>query len=376
MDGLPDSAATHSAGTAAMKQLLAILVALVLSIPALAGWSDARIVKLSDGGSGSFLDLGGKVYIISCAHRTNTTAVKVGAKVGFTCNDDSRGTATVVAVSNFDLDSEPISDCALLAFEGDVNCTPFKFSERPLERGAPVWVSGFPQNKPGFWSRRTRVISDSGTLWLEGPATPGESGGPIVNEHGELVGTLTATTSDGRTMCSGRGVACELCQNYCGPGCCPPCQQFFCPPRQQQRPPTQAPRQQPPRELPPIQPKTPPMPGPAGPKGDKGDPGPPGPPGTAIGSNCECGPKWAAIQIEINQLKAELAKCQPKPSTINFVNDAGKIVASTVVTPGAASTVKLPPINFRVQDQRGAAYSTEYQAASLGSFVTLPFGPK
>ena len=91
---------------------------------------------------------------------------------------------------------------------------------------------------------------------------------------------------------------------------------------------------------------------------------------------CNCVNRIAAFELRIQQLEAALKNAgQAKPATINFLGVDDKIIATTTVTPGGTTNVKLPPIHMRVLDQRGAGYSTEYQPAPLGSYVTLPFGP-
>jgi hypothetical protein len=295
---------------------------LLLTAPVLAGWPDPRIVKMSDGGSGSFVAINGKVVILSCAHRTNTTAVTVGYQVRFECNDGTSGTATVSHVAPFDLDSETIQDCAIYTFPGTVGpaVIPLKLSQRPLQRGEKVWVCGFPAPRGDYSCRTTQVISDDGTLWLQGPATPGESGGPIINSDGDLVGTLTATTSDGTTMCCGRTVEAKFCQAV-ETDCCPGgnCQIVFQPPIRIQPAPRQVlPAPRPPQQsrigdapyltpptysmlpappplcTPPVA-QVKPIPGPAGQQGQKGDKGDKGDAGPAYQPTEADIEAWAAM---------------------------------------------------------------------------------
>jgi len=109
---------------------------------------------------------------------------------------------------------------------------------------------------------------------------------------------------------------------------------------------------------------------------------------------CDCAAKWkeleaalktqnetiAALQVTIKQQAAALAAIKipgpitPQPATLNFLAD-DKIIATATITPGETTDVRLPPFNIRVQDPRGAGYSTNYQPVQLGQYVTLPFGP-
>lgn len=278
-----------------MKNFLVFAAVLILqSAPsALFGndvgrWADPRIVYMTDGGSASFADVGGKTYIISCAHRTATTSVKVGERVGFLCNDGTNGTATVAAVDPINLNSEPLHDCAIYSFVGtlDKAVRPFSISKRAMRRGETVWVCGFPMSR-GFSCRQTTLVSDDGTLVLAGQSTPGESGGPIVNSDGELIGTLTATSAEERlTVCCGRGPELALCQNLlaqcgsCQSGSCGSCQMGCssgsCQGYYQQAPPQYYPPtrpQQPTTPTIPSRPSVTSIPGPQGPAGPAGPAG-------------------------------------------------------------------------------------------------------
>lgn len=98
-------------------------------------------------------------------------------------------------------------------------------------------------------------------------------------------------------------------------------------------------------------------------------------------TGCECVPKWQSMSVRITNIEADISGIknqkpeQPQPATINFLGVDDKVIATAQVVPGGTTNVKLPPIHMRVLDQRGAGYSTDYQPAPLGSFVTLPFGP-
>lgn len=185
-------------------------------------WPDSRVVFMSDGGSASFVEYAGRSLILSCAHRDVTNHVEVGQQYDYQCFDGSHGIATVTAVAPFNIGSDPLSDCATYSFtHKPANAKAFAISNRPLSPGDRIWVSGFPMTAPGYFSRSTTVLSiANGTLILNGPSTPGESGGPIVNQYGELVGTLTAAAVD-----SSNSIACyrdteiQLCQGCCGSGC-------------------------------------------------------------------------------------------------------------------------------------------------------------
>jgi hypothetical protein len=70
-------------------------------------------------------------------------------------------------------------------------------------------------------------------------------------------------------------------------------------------------------------------------------------------------------QLDVTKIAQAIAENLPKPPTEEQLTDA--VVA------------RLQPINIRVQDARGPEYSTQYQEIRVGTqkqYVTLPFGPR
>ncbi len=189
-----------------MKQLAAILVALCLCSIAFAQGQkfDSRVVFM-DGATGSFFKVGERVYLISCGHKTASTNVAVGERLKFTTADGVTKAATVVAV-----DAE--SDCSISTFEGSLSSAvkPFTLSQKPLADRDTLWVIGFPMGR--YRVRTGQFQQDGPHLFLSGGATPGESGGPIVNSDGQLVGVLIGdVTGSGQTIACGRGPIVNLC---------------------------------------------------------------------------------------------------------------------------------------------------------------------
>lgn len=171
----------------------------------LRGWPDPRVVHLEGGGTAAFVERQGKVCLASCAHESATSNVQPGKRVKFYCNDGSVGTAVVREVDGR-------SDCSILSIESHRRVgrqvRPFPIATTPLRPGEKVWVVGFPMGR--YRVRTTTVEIDGDTLQLHGAGTPGESGGPIVNARGELVGVLSSdevhpqtNRSVGRTLCAG-----------------------------------------------------------------------------------------------------------------------------------------------------------------------------
>jgi hypothetical protein len=205
----------------------------------------------------------------------------------------------------------------------------------------------------GFVTRTTTVVSDSDALWLHGPSTPGESGGPIVNESGEILGTLTASTSDGFTMCSSQSIALQVCQRYCPNG---QCQQQWQSVQQPARPPVYQTQPIPVRPQPVAPPTV--VQGTAGPPGPQGPTGPPGK--DATGGSCDCDDRWAVINGQIAALQGDMKASATAVS--NLTN-----IASQPAKPAA-------PFHIRVRNP-ASGFVTAYSDVLPGQYVTIDMQP-
>lgn len=102
----------------------------------------------------------------------------------------------------------------------------------------------------------------------------------------------------------------------------------------------------------------------------------------------DCCDEVAAIQADLQKLRD---LCGQTPASVTASLDGlsqrltaleRRIAASeqaianiNIDAIAARAASRVPPTFFRITDQRGPAYSTDYQAARPGSYVTLPFGP-
>lgn len=157
------------------------------------GWPIKSLVHLSDGGTGTIIEMDGIPMVISCAHKDSRgNLFSVGDRCGFTLHDGRRFDTTVVDVMQF-----PNDVCIMRIdnFQGAVNyCT---IAQQAPQAGDKVTLYGFPN---GSFRGRNAVVNgynDEGSLELTGGGTGGESGGPVINTRGEIVGILSCTPTNG-----------------------------------------------------------------------------------------------------------------------------------------------------------------------------------
>ena len=109
---------------------------------------------------------------------------------------DDRGSAVVKALDN-------INDLALLKFDGKTRAMPFRSTSPGL--GQSVFALGFPyagvlgagvKFTDGVISSLSGPENDTRYLQVTAPVQPGNSGGPLVDAEGLVVGVVTARIED------------------------------------------------------------------------------------------------------------------------------------------------------------------------------------
>lgn len=108
----------------------------------------------------------------------------------------------------------PTIDIALLAVEGDFSHLPevALAEEDSLTIGSKVFVAGYPYGMPftvteGSVSSPKQLLNNQYYIQTDAAVNPGNSGGPIFNERGELVGVTVAKFTEADNM--GFGVRLE-----------------------------------------------------------------------------------------------------------------------------------------------------------------------
>jgi len=169
-------------------------------------WCDARIVRIRNmigNGefcylSGAIIDVGGdKSYIASCAHGMSGKGDPV-----LIIFSDGRTTevADIVAIDP-PLDSGG-SDCSIAKLRGGPRSDAFELAQAGAVRGETYYLAGFPGGDNGRLRIRSTIYKgqdNHGAYEFKGQAIPGESGGPILDRSGRLVGVIHSCVTVGST---------------------------------------------------------------------------------------------------------------------------------------------------------------------------------
>ena len=142
-------------------------------------------IPFKSGGTGFLID--GKGLLVTNAHVVkNARNIAVQNKSGASFN------ATVVFI-----DAE--KDLAILKID-DNNFKPFasipySISKSSTDLASPIFTLGYPRDEivygEGYLSAKTGFNGDTLSCQISIPANPGNSGGPVLNAHGEIVGILS-----------------------------------------------------------------------------------------------------------------------------------------------------------------------------------------
>jgi hypothetical protein len=103
--------------------------------------------------------------------------------------------------------TDQAKDLAILKIEDEdykqLASLPYAFYKSPSELAEPVFTLGFPKDEivygEGYLSAKTGLKGDTMSSQITISANPGNSGGPVLNKNGELIGILNArqTSAEG-----------------------------------------------------------------------------------------------------------------------------------------------------------------------------------
>lgn len=142
-------------------------------------------IPFKSGGTGFLIDVKG--LLVTNAHVVrNARNIAVQNKSGASFN------AAVVF-----MDTE--KDLAILKIEDTsykpLSSIPYTISKTPADLASPIFTLGYPRDEivygEGYLSAKTGFNGDTLSCQISIPANPGNSGGPVLNEQGEIVGILS-----------------------------------------------------------------------------------------------------------------------------------------------------------------------------------------
>ncbi|MCA0396025.1 MAG: trypsin-like peptidase domain-containing protein [Bacteroidetes bacterium] len=164
--------------------------------------ADNRPVRPSDpgkfGGTGFLID--GRGYLVTSAH--------VVAKADSVYISNAKGEFYKTKLLH--LNNE--TDIAILKIVDDrftaLSSLPYSLRTKKAELGEPIFTLGFPRTEivynEGYLSAKTGFNGDTTAYQVSIAANPGNSGGPIFNHNGEIIGVLSGkqTTAEGAVFTS------------------------------------------------------------------------------------------------------------------------------------------------------------------------------
>jgi hypothetical protein len=99
--------------------------------------------------------------------------------------------------------SDAVHDLALVGVEGATG-PPLTLAEEAIEVGQPVFAIGNPRGLEGTFSSgivsSVRGFQSDTIVQITAPISPGSSGGPVIDEHGRVVGVATASYTAGQNL--------------------------------------------------------------------------------------------------------------------------------------------------------------------------------
>jgi serine protease Do len=139
--------------------------------------------------SGTCFPVGLNGYFITSLHLVKSSENAFLSRTG----DTTKFSASVILKDSIhDIAILKISDTTFVGFKS----LPFTFYNKEINIGEYVYTLGYSKNdivfNDGSISSNTGYQEDTTAYQLSIPANPGNSGGPIVNSNGEIIGILLA----------------------------------------------------------------------------------------------------------------------------------------------------------------------------------------
>jgi len=147
-------------------------------------------IPVRSGGTGFLID--GKGYLVTNAH-----VVKNANSVIIVNNKGQEFRASIVHIN-------AESDLAILKIKDEdykpFGPLPYAIRKTGAELGEELFTLGYPRNEivysEGYMSAKTGYKNDSITCQIGVPANPGNSGGPVFNKNGEVIGIINTRQTE------------------------------------------------------------------------------------------------------------------------------------------------------------------------------------
>jgi len=141
-------------------------------------------IPIKSGGTGFLID--GKGYLVTNAH-----VVKGSSSVVVQNNKAQEFRSTIIYLN-------PVTDIALLKIEDPdfkpLAVLPYTIRQSGAELGEALFTLGYPRDEivynEGYMSAKTGFNGDTMTCQIGVSANPGNSGGPVFNKNGEVIGII------------------------------------------------------------------------------------------------------------------------------------------------------------------------------------------
>ncbi|MGE5108381.1 MAG: S1C family serine protease [Sphingobacteriales bacterium] len=142
-------------------------------------------IHFKSSGTGFLID--GKGYLVTNAH-----IIKNSSTVIVQNNKGQEFIAKIAFIDN-------AKDLAILKIKDEdfkpLTSLPYSISKSNTDIAEPIYTFGYPRNEivygEGYLSAKTGFNGDTLSCQIDVPANPGNSGGPVFNENGEVIGVLS-----------------------------------------------------------------------------------------------------------------------------------------------------------------------------------------